>query len=80
MKDDYIKIRFTAAEKKQIKEMADNSGLTISSLIRYLIAKERELTNEVERIRRLESKTTISEREKEAFRYFVAKERKEREK
>ena len=41
MKDDYIKIRFTAAEKKQIKEMADNSGLTISSYIRYLVAKER---------------------------------------
>ena len=41
MKDDYIKIRFTAAEKKQIKETADNSGLTISSYIRYLIAKER---------------------------------------
>ena len=41
MKDDYIKIRFTAAEKKQIKEMADNSGLTISSFIRYLVAKER---------------------------------------
>ena len=31
----------TAAEKKQIKEMADNSGLTISSFIRYLVAKER---------------------------------------
>ena len=43
MKDDYIKIRFTAAEKKQIKEMADNSGLTISSYIRYLVAKERKL-------------------------------------
>ena len=41
MKDDYIKIRFTADEKKQIKETADNSGLTISSYIRYLIAKER---------------------------------------
>ena len=41
MKDDYIKIRFTATEKKQIKEMADNSGLTISSYIRYLVAKER---------------------------------------
>ena len=42
MKDDYIKIRFTAAEKKQIKEMANNSGLTLSSYIRYLVAKERE--------------------------------------
>lgn len=42
MKDDYIKIRFTAAEKKQIKEMADNRGLTISSFIRYLVAKERD--------------------------------------
>ena len=41
MKDDYIKIRFNAAEKKKIKEMADNSGLTISSYIRYLVAKER---------------------------------------
>lgn len=78
MKDDYIKIRFTAAEKKQIKEMADNSGLTISSYIRYLVAKERELTNEIERIRRREKRTTISEREKETFRYFVAKERKEK--
>lgn len=44
MKDDYIKIRFTATEKKQIKEMADNSGLTISSYIRYLVAKERKGT------------------------------------
>ena len=41
MKDDYIKIRFTVTEKKQIKEMADNNGLTISSFIRYLVAKER---------------------------------------
>ena len=41
MKDDYIKIRFTAVEKKQIKEMAENSGLTTSSYIRYLVAKER---------------------------------------
>ena len=49
MKDDYIKIRFTAAEKKQIKEMADNSGLTISSFIRYLVAKERKEMGEREK-------------------------------
>ena len=41
MKDDYIKIRFAADEKKHIKEMANNSGLTISSFFRYLVAKER---------------------------------------
>ena len=46
MKDDYIKIRFTVAEKKQIKEMADSSGLTISSYIRYLVAKESKGRNE----------------------------------
>lgn len=46
MKNDYIKIRLTVAEKKQIKEMADSSGLTISSYIRYLVAKERKEMSE----------------------------------
>ena len=41
MKDDYIKIRLSNAEKEQIKELANNIGLTISSYIRYLVAKER---------------------------------------
>lgn len=70
----------TEKEFEEMRELAEQEGRTMSNLLRYLVAKERELTNEIERIRRLESKTTISEREKEAFRYFVAKERKEREK
>lgn len=52
--------------------------MTDNEYIRYLVSKKRELTNEFERIRRREKRTTISEREKEAFRYFVAKEREER--
>lgn len=47
MKNDYIKIRLTATEKKQIKEMAENNGLTVSSYIRYLIAKE--IVKDIER-------------------------------
>ena len=80
MKDELILLRCDKEEKQQIKRDAEQHGKTISDFIRYLVAKERELTNEIERIRRLERKTTISEREKEAFRYFAAKERKEREK
>ena len=68
------------AELNEIKRDAHAHNMNVSEYIRYLVAKEKELTNKIERIRRLESKTTISEREKEAFRYFVAKERKEREK
>ncbi len=49
MKDDYIKIRLTAAEKKHIKELAENSGLTVSSYIRYLVAKERKEMGEREK-------------------------------
>ena len=64
-------------EYEQLKKDAYKHEMNISSYIRYLVAKERELTNEIERIRRREKRTTISEREKEAFRYFVAKERKE---
>ena len=80
MKDELILLRCDKEEKQQIKRDADEHGKTISDFIRYLVAKERELTNEIERIRRREKRTTISEREKEAFRYFVAKEREEREK
>ena len=68
------------AEYEQLKIDAHQHNCNLSEYIRYLVAKERELTNEIERIRRVKSKTTISEREKEAFRYFVAKERKDREK
>lgn len=73
-----FKFRLTEKEFEEMRELAEKEGRTMSNLLRYLVAKERELTNEVERIRRLESKTTISEREKEAFGYFVAKERKEK--
>lgn len=67
-------------EYEKLKNDAYEHKMNISQFIRYLVAKERELTNEIERIRRREKRTTISEREKEAFEYFVAKERKEREK
>ena len=80
MKDELILLRCDKEEKQQIKRDAEQHGKTISDFIRYLVAKERELTNEIERIRRLERKTIISERDKEAFSYFAAKERKEREK
>ena len=76
MKDDYIKIRFTASEKKQIKEMADNSGLTISSFIRYLVAKERKETSEIERIRNIPIREFISLEEMEKYR--LVEERKEK--
>lgn len=66
------------AEYEQLKNDAHQHNCNLSEYIRYLVAKERELTNEIERIRRREKRTTISEREKEAFRYFVAKERKEK--
>ena len=75
-----FKFRLTEKEFEEMRELAEQEGRTMSNLLRYLVAKERELTNEIERIRRIEKRTTISEREKEAFRYFVAKERKEREK
>ena len=75
-----FKFRLTEKEFEEMRELAEKEGRTMSNLLRYLVAKERELTNEIERIRRREKRTTISEREKEAFRYFVAKERKEREK
>ena len=75
-----FKFRLTEKEFEEMRELAEQEGRTMSNLLRYLVAKERELTNEIERSRRLESKTTISEREKEAFGYFVAKKRKEREK
>lgn len=67
--------RQTKEEYEELKRDAHAHNMNVSEYIRYLVAKERELTNEIERIRRVESKTTISEREKEAFRYFVAKER-----
>ena len=79
-KEELILLRCDKEEKQQIKRDAEERGKTISDFIRYLVAKERELTNEIERIRKREKRTTISEREKEAFRYFVANERKEREK
>ena len=65
-------------EYEKLKNDAYEHKMNISQFIRYLVAKERELTKEIERIRRLESKTTISEREKEAFRYFLSNERKEK--
>ena len=65
-------------EYEKLKNDAYEHKMNISQFIRYLVAKERELTNEIERIRRREKRTTISEREKEAFEYFVAKERKEK--
>ena len=77
MKDELILLRCDKEEKQQIKRDADEHGKCVSEYIRYLVAKERELTNEIERTRRREKRTTISEREKEAFRYFVAKEREE---
>ena len=61
-------------EYEKLKNDAYEHKMNISQFIRYLVAKERELTNEIERIRRREKRTTISEREKEAFEYFVAKE------
>lgn len=67
--------RQTKEEFEQLKKDAYKHEMNISSYIRYLVAKERELTNEIERIRRREKRTTISEREKEAFRYFVEKEK-----
>ena len=79
-KDKWINIRCTEPQRKDVTELAKERNMAVSEFFWYLVAKERELTNEIERIRRLESKTTISERKKEAFRYFVAKERKEREK
>ena len=78
-KDKWINIRCTEEQRQDVTELAKKCNMSVSELFWHLVAKERELTNEIERIRRLESKTTISEREKEAFRYFVAKERKERE-
>ena len=75
-----FKFRLTEKEFEEMKELAEKEGRTMSNLLRYLVAKERELTNEIERIRRREKRTTISEREKEAFRYFVANEREGREK
>ena len=80
MKDKWINIRCTEQERQDITEQAKEHDMSVAELFRYLVAKERELTNEIERIRKREKRTTISEREKEAFRYFVAKERKEREK
>ena len=68
------------ADISKLEEQANSNNMSVAEFFRYLVAKERELTNEIERIRRREKRTTISEREKEAFRYFVAKERKEREK
>ena len=81
---DILKIRISKDLLAKAKKTAKDSELSLSAFVRmilkdYLVAKERELTNEIERIRRREKRTTISEREKEAFRYFVAKERKERE-
>ena len=72
--------RQTKEEFEQLKNDAYEHKMNISDYLRYLVAKERETTTEIERIRRREKRTTISEKEKEAFRYFVAKERKDREK
>ena len=77
-KDKWINIRCTEEQREDVTELAKECNMAVSELFWYLVAKERELTNEIERIRRLERKITISEREKEAFRYFVARERKEK--
>ena len=80
MKVPTLVVKFKLQEElDEIKRDAHAHNMNVSEYIRYLVAKERELTNEIERIRKREKRTTISEREKEAFRYFVAKERKERE-
>lgn len=79
-KDKWINIRCTEQERQDITEQAKENNMSVAQFIRYLVAKERELTNEIERIRRRKKRTTISEREKEAFRYFAERERKEREK
>ena len=73
-----FKFRLSEKEFEEMRELAEQEGRTMSNLLRYLVAKERELTNEIERSRRREKRTTISEREIEAFRYFVAKEREEK--
>lgn len=41
MKDKYIKVRFSAAEINRLKEMAKGYGLTVSSMVRWLIEKQR---------------------------------------
>lgn len=41
MKDKYIKVRFSAAEINRLKKMAKDYGLTVSSMVRWLIEKQR---------------------------------------
>ena len=77
-KDKWINIRCTEEQRENVTELAKECNMAVSEFFWYLVAKERELTNEIERIRKREKRTTISEREKEAFRYFAAKERKDK--
>ena len=79
-KDKWINIRCTEEQRQDVTEFAKQCNMAVSELFWHLVAKEMKLTNEIESIRRREKRTTISEREKEALRYFVAKERKEGEK
>ena len=76
IKDKWINIRCTEEQRQDVTEFAKQCNMAVSELFWHLVAKEMKLTNEIESIRRREKRTTISEREKEALRYFVAKERK----
>ena len=66
------------AEYEQLKIDAHQHNCNLSEYIRYLVAKERELTNEIERIRNIPSRECISREEMEKYR--LVEKRKEREK
>ena len=85
MKDELILLRCDKEEKQQIKRDAKEHDKTISDFIRYLVAKERKLTepyipasSSSEKWFNAMLESAI--KEKEEIEHILAKERKEREK
>ena len=62
--------RQTKEEFEQLKNDAYEHKMNISDYLRYLVAKERELTNEIERIRREKEHLEIQRIVKEEFEEF----------
>lgn len=75
-KDKWINIRCTEQERQDITEQAKERDMSVAEFIRYLVAKERELTNKIERIRNIPRRECISREEIEEYR--LVEERKEK--
>jgi hypothetical protein len=71
-KDKWINIRCTQEQREDVTELAKQCNMAVSELFWYLVAKERkersDMQREIERIRNIPKRSTISQKEMEKYR------------